>query len=282
MEWYSNYLQIYNKPFNEIPHKIIEHIKEKIHKLQSNAPLASIVVIAHNEETRIMSCLWSLCENKYEFPIELLVVNNSSTDNTENILKQIGVTYYNENQKSPGFARQCGLNHTKGQIYLCIDADTLYPPYYIQTITTALLSERISCAYSLWSFIPNNSHYNTTLFIYESLRDIYLKLQNIKRPELNVRGMTFAFKTKYAREEGFRTDIIRGEDGSLALALKKYGKIKFIRSRKARALTGYGTISADGSLFNAFRKRVIKAIKNSTSLFSSKEKYEDEDSNLIK
>ena len=81
---------------------------------------------------------------------------------------------------------------------------------------------------------------------------------------------------------GFRTDIIRGEDGSLALGLKKYGKIKFVRSRKARAVTGYGTISADGSLFNSFWKRTVKGINNFTSLFHYKEKYEDEDSNLIK
>lgn len=73
-----------------------------------------------------------------------------------------------------------------------------------------------------------------------------------------------------------------GEDGSLALGLKKYGKIKFVRSRKARAVTGYGTISADGSLFNSFWKRTVKGINNFTSLFHYKEKYEDEDSNLIK
>ena len=42
----------------------------------------------------------------------------------------------------------------------------------------------------------------------------------------NVRGMVFAFQTDTAHKVGFRTDIIRGEDGSLALGLKKYGKIK--------------------------------------------------------
>lgn len=46
--------------------------------------------------------------------------------------------------------------------------------------------------------------------------------------------------------------------------------------------TGYGTISADGSLFNSFWKRTVKGINNFTSLFHYKEKYEDEDSNLIK
>lgn len=117
---------------------------------------------------------------------------------------------------------------------------------------------------------------------YEKLRDVYFNIQHLRRPELNVRGMVFAFQTDTAHKVGFRTDIIRGEDGSLALGLKKYGKIKFVRSRKARAVTGYGTISADGSLFNSFWKRTVKGINNFTSLFHYKEKYEDEDSNLIK
>ena len=122
----------------------------------------------------------------------------------------------------------------------------------------------------------------TGLFFYEKLRDVYFNIQHLRRPELNVRGMVFAFQTDTAHKVGFRTDIIRGEDGSLALGLKKYGKIKFVRSRKARAVTGYGTISADGSLFNSFWKRTVKGINNFTSLFHYKEKYEDEDSNLIK
>lgn len=137
-------------------------------------------------------------------------------------------------------------------------------------------------AYALWSFLPDKHYSQTGLFFYEKLRDVYFNIQHLRRPELNIRGMVFAFQTDTAHKVGFRTDIIRGEDGSLALGLKKYGKIKFVRSRKARAVTGYGTISADGSLFNSFWKRTVKGINNFTSLFHYKEKYEDEDSNLIK
>lgn len=67
----------------------------------------------------------------------------------------------------------------------------------------------------------------------------------------------------------------------MAFALKKYGKIRFIRSRKARAVTGYGTVGADGSFFNSFKVRVLKALKNIGSLFTKKEEYKDEESNLI-
>jgi hypothetical protein len=47
-------------------------------------------------------------------------------------------------------------------------------------------------------------------------------------------------------------------------------------------VTGYGTISADGSLLNSFKVRVLYALKGIGGIFSKKEVYKDEDSNLIK
>ena len=76
--------------------------------------------------------------------------------------------------------------------------------------------------------------------------------------------------------------ISSGEDGYLALQLKQFGKIAFIRNRKARAVTGYGTVGADGSLFNSFKVRVAKGLKGLGGIFTKKKEYKDEDSNLIK
>lgn len=282
MKWYTKYLSVYEKPFSEAASCIVEEVKNKISRLQNDKPLVSVIAIAHNEEKRILSCLWSLCDNKCNFPIEIIVINNNSTDHTEDILSQLNVTYYNEKQKGPGHARQCGLNHAKGIYHICIDSDTLYPPQYIKTMVEALQQKDVACVYALWSFIPDKEHSQTGLFLYEMFRDIYLKLQNRKRPELNVRGMVFAFKTELGLREGFRTDIIRGEDGSLALSLKKYGKLSFVTTRKARVMTGYGTIAQNGSLINSFTHRLKKVFRDCGKLFTSQTKYKDEDSNLIK
>ncbi len=282
MEWYKHYLTVYEKPYSEVPKVIKEAVKEIIRVINAtDTPIVSVVAIAHNEENRLLACLWSLCNNQSTFPFEIIVINNQSTDKTEDILKELGVRYFNEDKKGPGHARQCGLNYAKGKYYLCIDSDTIYPITYIQTMAQALQKKNVVCAYGLWSFIPNEKNSSFSLFLYETLRDLFLIIQNIKRPELNVRGMVFGFDKDLGLKEGFRTDIIRGEDGSLALALKKYGKLRFVLSRKARAVTGYGTVSKDGTLFDSFKVRVIKGLKNISSLFTSKTEYIDEESNLI-
>ena len=146
----------------------------------------------------------------------------------------------------------------------------------------ALERPSIVAVSSLWSYIPDKEHSWLGLKFYEFARDTHLWLQAFKRPELSVRGLVFAYRTDLAQKTGIRTDIIRGEDGSLALELKKYGKIAFVRKRRARAVTGYGTMGTDGTLLNSFKVRVAGAMKNITGLFTQKEKYEDEDSNLIK
>ena len=77
-------------------------------------------------------------------------------------------------------------------------------------------------------------------------------------------------------------NIKRGEDGTLAMHLREVGKIVFIHDRKARAVTGYGTVGQDGSLLNSLKVRVYKALRNIHQLFTKQEKYQDEESNLIK
>nr|WP_320058406.1 glycosyltransferase family 2 protein [uncultured Bacteroides sp.] len=282
MPWYTNYIEVYEKPLSSVPQTIIAEVQSKLKERQSEEPLISVVLIAHNEEKRLLACLWSLCNNKCDLPIEILAVNNCSTDGTTEVLNELGVTWFDEKKKGPGHARQCGLDHAKGVYHICIDADTMYPPLYIQTHVRQLMKPEVACTFSLWSFIPIEGKSRIGLFFYEALRDMYLGLQSINRPELCVRGMVFGFKTEYARRIGFRTDIIRGEDGSLALGMKPYGKLKLITSRKARAITGYGTVGADGSLLKSFGKRFIRAVKSISGLFTRKEQYKDEEENLIK
>ena len=258
VKWYKTYLEVYGKSFDEISDDSIRKVKRQLKERQNDSPLVSVVLIAHNEERHLISCIWSLSENHCHFPIEIIAVNNNSTDKTEEVLKSLGVTYYNETKKGPGYARQCGLDHAKGKYHICIDADTLYPPHYIETHVKYLMNPKVACTFSLWSFMVDERHSRFGLWCYEGLRDIYLRLQAIQRPELCVRGMAFSFNTEIGRRFGFRT------------------------SRKARVLTSNGTLNSEGSLIDNIWIRVIKALKEITGLFIKKTAYKDKDSNLIK
>lgn len=281
MTWYDKYLSIYDKPFSEVPANVIEETRNRLAKMQSDNPLISIVVIAYNEETHLQACLWALSEIKCKYPLEIIGVNNDSKDRTAEIFEASGIPYYTEYQHSCGYARRCGLQHAKGKYYFDVDADTLYPPYYYNILMEQLLKPDVSCVSSLWSYFPDKNHTRLGLAVFELCRDLFLWIQHFKRPELSVRGLVFAYNIEYARKEEYRVDIIRGEDGSMAMALKKYGKIAFVYNRKARAITGYGTLN-DESLWDSFVKRIKVQGKGIVRIFHKTEHYEDSEDNLVR
>lgn len=278
--WYDKYLSIYGKSPEEIPDSVWDEIKTRLAQKQSLEPLVSVVVIAYNEEKRLAANLWSLSELQTKYPIEILGVNNNSKDRTEEVYQRLGLPYFNETQQSPGFARQCGLQNSKGKYHFYVDADTFYPSCYVDLMMQKLLKPDVVCVGTFWSFYPDENHSRIGLFLYELIRDIFLWIQHFKRPELCVRGMTLAFRADYARKVKIRTDIRRGEDGSLALSLKKYGKIVFLYNWKARPVTGYGTVN-EKSLLYSFINRAKVQIKGLYRIFYKTNYYKDTDENLI-
>ena len=281
MRWYKKYLPVYGKSASTVDPEIIKTVSQTIKNSVSTDPTpeVSVVIIAYNEEANLLACLWSLADNKSQYPFELIVVNNNSTDGTQSLIDKLGVLNYFEEKPGAGSARQCGLNHAKGKYYLCIDSDTIYPPKYIETMTKALKQPGVSAVYSLWNFIPDEKNSILSLTIYQWFRNIHKRLQSIKRPELGVGGAAFGFYTEYGRKIGFRTDIKRGEDGSMALSLKEYGILKFVINRKARVMTSVRTISREGTLLQTFFRRLKKSVKNAKEYTHSKKEYADTDTN---
>ena len=72
--WYDKYLSIYGKPFSEVPQQVIDETRERLAALQSEHPVASIVVIGYNEETHLQACLWAISEIRCKYPVEIIGV----------------------------------------------------------------------------------------------------------------------------------------------------------------------------------------------------------------
>jgi len=91
--------------------------------------MLSIIIPCFNEEIIIADSIkkidkWST--NK-SFEIEILIVNNASTDHTKKILQEASEKYdisvLNENKKGKGYAIKKGLSEVKNSRVLIMDAD---------------------------------------------------------------------------------------------------------------------------------------------------------------
>lgn len=91
----------------------------------------SVVIPAYNEERRIAHCLRSVF-NQTKKPLEVIVVDNNSTDKTAEIASEMGARVVTETHQGATFARNKGFNEAKGDIIARTDADTIVPNSWLE------------------------------------------------------------------------------------------------------------------------------------------------------
>ena len=108
-------------------------------------PLVSIIILTFNKAAYTYQCLRSLIENT-NIPFEVILVDNKSTDNTQELLKRVDNVVQIANDKNLGFLQGCnqGAIPAKGKYLLFLNNDT--------AVTKDWLSQLVSTA-------DSNAHY---------------------------------------------------------------------------------------------------------------------------
>jgi len=94
-------------------------------------PSLSVIIPAHNEEDNIEETVKSI--SKLNYPkrlLEIIVVNDGSTDNTKNIAMRLKKKYNfrlfnNKINKGKGHALNRGIRAARGEFIACMDADSI-------------------------------------------------------------------------------------------------------------------------------------------------------------
>ena len=113
--------------------------------------MISVVISAYNEEQNIKDCI----ESVVDFANEIIVVDNSSTDKTQEIAKKSGaVIYVQENDpKKIDLQKNFGFEKAKEEWILSLDADERLTPKLAQEITKTLSSDSHTSGY----YIPRKN-----------------------------------------------------------------------------------------------------------------------------
>jgi peptidoglycan-N-acetylglucosamine deacetylase len=187
--------------------------------------MISVVIPALNEEKLLPDCLKSMKGQTYKGDFEILVIDNGSTDNTAAIARSYGVRVITYNvEKSVFAARQFGAENARGDIIVQADADTIYPPQWLERIAGQF------AAHPKASSVAGRFFY-TDKFMWAWLE---LQVRNIlnlifsaffKRP-LFVSGATFAFRRQAFMEAGGYKGLTYSADQyGISGRLKPFGKI---------------------------------------------------------
>jgi len=274
-EWVKKHLVNYNIS-SEIPDEFCNRINEKFKNFRSENPLVSIMIPAWNEESNIARTLSSLSDLETSYPVEIIVINNNSTDSTQKILDRCGVKSVLAEKQGIKYARQTGLDIAKGKYHLCADADSIYPPGWVDVYVDALNNPDISCAYGILAFIPPEGKGRLFFALYELLKKPMMLLRRKNRVHLNVLGMNFGFRTEDGRKVGgFDYSKTRLTDGWMAIKLRELGKVKMLKSKNALNWTSARRLLDDGSFGKALKNRIIKEFKRIPGYLSPQKQLKD-------
>lgn len=95
---------------------------------------ATIIIPAWNEERYIGKCLGGVSKQKTNYKFETIVVNNNSTDKTEDVVKSLGFKIIKETRQGVSFARNTGAKNAKGEVLIFVDSDCIIPPDYVERV----------------------------------------------------------------------------------------------------------------------------------------------------
>lgn len=228
----------------------------------------SFVIPAYNEEHYVGDCLDAIIAQKSEFEkrggaaddIEIVVVNNASTDGTAELVKKYAeqhpnIKLVNETHKGIVWARRAGFLAATGDLIANIDADTRITPGWLTRVMDEFANDPKLVGLSgpfIYYDAPRKVRFFARIFNYAGLV-FYFFIRFVFRVGSILQGGNFVVR-RGAIEKigGYDTHItFYGEDTDVARRLSKLGHVKF--TFKLPALSSGRRLAKEGGITTGFR-----------------------------
>lgn len=105
----------------------------------------SIIIPTHNSEKYISECINSIITQQY-YNIEIIIVDDGSTDNTVNIIKNIQdqrIRLFEREHGGVSKARNFGIKQASGDYFIFVDSDDVLTKNAAQTIVNLITKESV-------------------------------------------------------------------------------------------------------------------------------------------
>jgi poly-beta-1,6-N-acetyl-D-glucosamine synthase len=192
----------------------------------------TVLIAARNEAERIQETIAYVAGQDYQGPIEVLVVDNGSTDGTRTVAEAYGaatgqpVRCISEPRPGKSHALNTGLAAVRTELVITLDADTLLHPRAVRQLVARLLSAPPDVQAVAGSVLVRNSRDNLWTRMQEW--DYFLGIASVKRMQglyqgtLVAQGAFSLYRTRAVMEAGGWPDAI-GEDIVLTWQLMRHG-----------------------------------------------------------
>lgn len=193
----------------------------------------SVVIPLYNKQNFVTQTVNSVLNQSF-IDFEVIIIDDGSTDNSYNIIKQINderIKIFQQINQGVSAARNFGVSIAKGSFITLLDADDFWYPNHLQEFYNSLElfpNASVYCnAYQLIlppHFIQNASYNLDNIKDIQVLED-YFEASRI-HPLLMTSGVAFK-KQDFWDVGGFRKHITSGQDIDLWIRFGLYKKIVF-------------------------------------------------------
>jgi len=205
-------------------------------RTKNTEPLVGVIIPVYNRSDKICAAVNSVLGQNYP-NIELIVVDDGSTDNTAEVLKKYGdrIRVLHQLNNGPAVARNHGTSASKGEIIAFLDSDDVYLPGKIERQVKVLqkCGEDVPCC--LCNSIVEYDGKKTTSFERAPLEVrfdecLFLNVTEVLVTRFVLFNQTVAIR-RWAWEKvgGFNTAVNYMEDHEMALQLSLLGPWALIR-----------------------------------------------------
>src|SRR3989344_5098205 len=190
-------------------------------------PYVSIIVAAHNEEKNISRTINSLLALNYpKNKLEIIVVNDESTDNTINIVKKFKqVKLINNKHKGIGKASavNAGIRISKGEFFGVLDADSEVDKDSLKTVLTYFSNEKVGCVITPITVIEAKNLYRGLQKIEYAFTAMIRELMSRINTLYYSHGVLSVLRTNLIKKIGYFDENNLTEDLEIAMRLKSKG-----------------------------------------------------------
>jgi cellulose synthase/poly-beta-1,6-N-acetylglucosamine synthase-like glycosyltransferase len=163
----------------------------------------SILIPCHNEGKSIQACVDS-CLDQTRPADEIVVVDDGSTDNSAEILKQYGdaikvitIPYATGNKSR---AQERALDHITGDVFIATDGDTLLDPNFVEEILKPFEDPAVAAAGGYIKSLEHNWLTALREMDYLIGQDLHKRAQAFINALFVIPGCAGAFRTDVFRE----------------------------------------------------------------------------------
>jgi glycosyltransferase involved in cell wall biosynthesis len=160
----------------------------------------SIIIPFYNGAPHIKTCLDSLTKQDFNKPFEIILINDSSTDDGVNIIKMHNIpnlSLHSMAQNSgPGAARNLGLKKAKGEYIFFHDIDDTLDPNILTTLYEPAIKKDCDLVFCDRRYIENSQDQKKNIFSYPADRyfknsDIVEEMKKRWYDPLRLNGITY-------------------------------------------------------------------------------------------